>query len=91
LLWKDIRSLYFRFRLSECLAKPTLFDDAKYSQAYESGAGRPPPCLENLQGKRKLLKNPEYVPWMIKNIYSIQLIQGKLCFQVKRKLLNNLI
>jgi len=26
---------------------------------------------------------------MIKNVYSMQLIQGKLCFQGKRKLLKN--
>jgi len=31
LLWNEFRSLYFRFRLSGYLAKPSLFDETKWS------------------------------------------------------------
>jgi len=51
------------------------------AQAYESGGGRPPPVLKNsgqtlLSGQTQAAQKS----WMIKNAYSIPLIQGKLCF-----------
>ena len=74
------------------MCKVSYFERGPTAYAYEAGGregGRPP--VSNISEKSLFSGQTQVAQksWMIKNTYSIEWIQGKLCFQGKRKMLKN--